>query len=516
MSRAADRPFVIAALGYVALMTVVGHLFYVSFSQYIAQDLAAFHQSAWNFAHGNGLYNTLLDGPLMDSRISPFVYLVAAVYSVVESWYTLNLANILVYATGLYPLYRLFGDRYGTRAGLFAAGLAAFHPYTFPLVAQGFRPLVFAGATLPWLVFFMERRSFRGTLLATVACASTHMSATFIIVPISLWFSVRYRAKAYLVPAILSASWFVFASQVLFPDSHFSEGGLNFPYGSGVFGTMVGILTQPFVTTEIVLSQPLKLLWVVGLVGLLGFLPFLTSYSSVTIPYIGINLLQPFLYAVIHPLKQRTVAIVPLLTLSAYFALVDDAGRYDLSTIRSTLARFGLDPRRLSLPELSAERILLVLFVGTLLVTAGSTTATLVTISDDDTRYKYDRPMVTSERDRAAWDLIDRIPEGAPVKTTYIYTVPLAQREELRLFPPDSGERYPYLDEPAYILLDTHVDWTPGSNVTDAKIRATIRSNNTEVIAREEGIVLLKEDESQTFYWNTSRTRNSSQPRYTS
>lgn len=514
MTRSNDKAFLVAATMYVAVMAVLGHFFYVSFSQYIAQDLAAFHQSVWNFAHGNGLFNTLLDGPLMDSRISPFVYLIGVLYTGFESWYLLNLTNIFAYTAGLYPLFRLFGDRYGTRAGLFAAGTAALHPYAFLLVAQDFRPLVFTGATLPWLVFFMEHRSARGTALAIVACISTHMSATFIIVPISIWYAARRRAVRYLLPAVASVTWFVLASKVLFPDSHFSEGGLSYPYGSGVFDTMVAIFTHPFVTVDIIISQPLKVLWVIGLVGILGFLPLFTTSSSITLPYIGINLLQPFLYAVIHPLKQRTVAIVPLLTVSAYLALDDDVGRHGFESIKQRLVDFVPVVGPSDPTSVSVEQLLLVLCLGTILVTAGTATATLVVISDDDKRYKYDQPMIPSDRDRAAWDLIDKVPEGAPVKTTYIYTVPLAQRPELRLFPPDSGRRYPYLDEPAYILIDTHVDWTPGSNVTDAEIRATIQSNNTIVVARKEGIVLLREKQSQTFYWNTTRSEAVNQSRF--
>ncbi|QZX99910.1 hypothetical protein [Halobaculum rubrum] len=85
------RIFLLFVAAYMVLMALLGRQFHASFSQFSAQDLAALHQSVWNFANGNGLRNTLLDGPLMQSRISPFVYVVASLYAVHESWYVLNM-----------------------------------------------------------------------------------------------------------------------------------------------------------------------------------------------------------------------------------------------------------------------------------------------------------------------------------------------------------------------------------------------------------------------------------------
>ncbi|QZY00963.1 DUF2079 domain-containing protein [Halobaculum rubrum] len=406
---------------------------------------------------------------------------------------------MLAFAVGLYPVFRLFADRYGARSGLLAIAVVAFHPYAFPVVAQGFRPLVFTGTTLPWLVYFLHRGSNWGTVLATVVCLSTHMAAVFLVAPISVWFFYRDRQ---LVPAGLAIAWFVLASQMLFPTSNFSEGGLGFPYGSGGFGTIAGMLTHPVLTFEYLIREPLKLVWIAGLVGIFGLLPLFTSFSLVLVPYFGINLLQTRLWAVIHPLKQRTVAVVPLLMLAVYFALDSETGRLGLARVRSLLEQAELDRLDLQWVGPSVPQVLSAVLLVTLLATAGGITYTFGAVDADNPRYQRDQPMLVSESDRAAWALIDHIPEGVPVKTTYMYSNALAQRSELRLFPPKSGERYPHLEEPSYILLDRAVNDGPQGRITDAQIAATIESENTVVVAKSGDIVLLKEHQSQTYYWN--------------
>jgi hypothetical protein len=484
-----NQRFAVLAVGYFVIAIVTSYVFYRSFSTFVPPDTAAYHQAIWNVAHGNGLRWTKLGGHMFKLRISPFLYVLSIPYSIFESYFTLSALRIGFFILGLYPFYRLIEQRYGKNASSAAFIAVAFHPAAFPALPQGFRVLPFTMVFLSWLIYYYETNRPIGYTLAALLVMSTHMGGISLLVPLSIWFYFQdgNRDWRQLLPSVIAIGWFIIASRVIFPSSSFSHTS-GFPYGDSIGANIVGALLHPLHTIDLILG--IKLGWVIGVVGPFAFVPLLSSVVLASGLYIGFHFMRGRVYTVIHPLKQYAFPLFPLLLYGIYRE-VDTAAEI----LRSVGNRIGGTLGEWLYKIGTPQRVLYVIATISILSMLLTSFVLFGAVSESDNRYSLDQPLAFSERDEAAWNLIHQIPSGEPVMATYLYHPPLAQRADLHQFPPLQKECW-INPGPAYILLDTRVDWQPGPEASKNQMRTLIKSENTDVVDRRKGIILLRERQS--------------------
>jgi hypothetical protein len=314
-----------------------------------------------------------------------------------------------------------------------------------------------------------------------------------LLLPLSIWFYLNNGKRDWrqLLPALIGVGWFIIVSEILFPASSFSQPDV-FPYGGSMVGIVTGAVFNPLQTVGYLIN--IKLAWIAGIVGALGFVPLFSSVVLAGSLYLGLLVFRWRIYTVLHPLKQYAFPVFPFLLYGIYREA--DTAAHFVGVVGDRFSgQLGELVGRFATPR-KVLYIIAVISVVSMLITS---TMLFVFVSESDNRYNHDQPLVISDRDDAAWSLINQIPSDAPVMATYIYHPALAQRADLHKLPPNDKECW-LKPGPAYILLDTEVEWLPGPDINDSQINALINDDNTDIIDQNEGIILLKERHTNASY----------------
>ena len=238
-------------------------------------------------------------------HVSPILYLLLPFYSILPRPETLQFLQILVVASGIFPLLLIMNNhKFPAAARFFFSVLYFFLPALSCSSFYGFHDNCFLVPLLLWLFFALERSHLVGTIAASILLLGVKEDVVIYFIFIGLWLLFNKRRKAGAGLIILSGLVFVFE---IFFMNKFGEGTLaasRFPNvsafpGMGLLGIIPTFLLSPaYFFTQVFTVE--KWLYIVQMLLPFAFTPLFQrkkpSRLLLLFPFIIINLISSYQY----------------------------------------------------------------------------------------------------------------------------------------------------------------------------------------------------------------------------
>ena len=417
--------------GYVLVITVAAiwrlHLYDMGF------DLALIQQVIWNTLHGRPFetyaydFTTNLLGT--DSFFVLLVFL--PFYALFPSPATLLAVETVIVGTSAIPVYLLARDHLERRWA--ALALAAIYLAYLPVMwgnLYEIRERVMAMAWILWLLLCLERGWYWRMLVPLALALSCRLDTTIGIALVGCYALLRRLPWRFGLTLFASAvAWYLAVTQWIVPSFTDRPGYLfleHYRYlGDTPLAILLNLVTHPLNTLRILFAPP-KLWFLLGMFLPLAFLPLLDwRLLLIMMPLYGLNLVSPrkIQWDVYHHYQGL---IVPLMILGAIYGL-------------ATLHR-----RRVFGPH--------TLGWGVAAMLAGTLLSHLLFGNPLPRMLKRWHP---TARQIAANQLVERVPDDAPVAAGNLLAPHLPPRRQIFLVP--GGDFY-YVADPfaraEYALVD--------------------------------------------------------------
>jgi uncharacterized membrane protein len=292
----------------VAALTVAAALLYaadalIQFRRFLTStfDLVIFDQGVRGYAHLSApvsIARGVADGGtahfvLLSDHWSPILAVLAPLYWIHDGPATLLVAQAVLFALAIPPLWAFTARQLGAPCGYFIAAAYALSLPIMAAVTFDFHEVAF----VPVLTAVMAERfqaGRRGTaILAAVALLLVKEDMGLLIAGYGGYLLVtrrRWTGLGFLVGG-LAATWL--ASHVLIPAF---GGSASFYWAYGQFGrtagsAAVGILTHPWHALHVLVTPGVKVRTMLGLLVPLGFLPLASPLTLAAVPLLAERML---------------------------------------------------------------------------------------------------------------------------------------------------------------------------------------------------------------------------------
>jgi|GEM_PF-4072373 len=426
-------------------------------------DLGILLNATWNFAHGNGFYDPVLNlQSYLGDHWQPILVLYAPFFRFFTSAAPFLMSQGFAIAVGAYGLYKIGIHLTGRRDwSVFCAILFLLHRDIHKINRFHFHPEVLGFIFLIWAIYFIIKERFLLAFLLVVFCwflKEDFPVNTFAVGVVSFWISKNWRFGTGVMAS--SVLMFYLIIGIFMPHFLGSEMPTHLVRYNNLGNTpatiIITLILSPHHVLKDILTDPW--FWNVPIRYLVPFflLPFLSP------PFLVASLISwlPHLLSD-HP-PQRSLQCqygVPVLCFLAVGAL------FSLSRLLKTPERFY--------------------GIGTKMMTIGPTPFVLIMIAVFSFGVpRYFRP-VDADRVHTFHSLISSIPVEASVIAQDNLGPHLAYRKVLKVFP----NRF----EGDYIVLDKMGNKWPMSDETySANLNHIMATDHYEVIKEEGGFVIFK------------------------
>lgn len=293
ISKNSDKNLVIAAACFLFFLLVLVSLFRHFSLNSTAYDLGIFDQAVWNTTKGNWFFSSLKHNiNLMGDHFEPMLILFAPLYLIWPSPVNLLLAQALLLASAIIPLYLIAKLKIKDRVIIFALIIAYMLSQTIRGIAfSDFHMECFIVPLLFWSYYFLIKRRdilFFITLILLLGCKE---DMAFIIMGFSL-FSCFIERRIILGISLLLIgifSWWLITAKVIpqFNNNHNYQYLERLPFGVSYKDNLLAIISNPGLVAKIIFTKD-KLEYCSKVFGALGPVALLSPahYILIFIPLI--------------------------------------------------------------------------------------------------------------------------------------------------------------------------------------------------------------------------------------
>lgn len=425
---------------YTLMLVAVALLHIIIMSAIMVSRVKAFHAPTYDdgiFAQmfyqmrSNGTQVTTLERsyPLSHFAVhfSPIYYVLLPFYCLLPRAEMLQVLQILVVASGIFPLYLIMKKRgFSATLRLCVGVLYFFIPALSGSSFYGFHENSFLVPLLLWLFYALERQHVLGTIVASILLLSVKEDVIIYFAFIGLWllFNKRWKAGISLI-GIPSLVFLIVISWMM----HFGDGTLatsRFPNVSafpelGLMGIIPTFLLAPaYFLTQV--FTPEKWLYLVQMLLPFAFTPLLQRRDPrrllLLMPFIIMNLISsyPYLHMIGFQYNYGSAVILLYLFILALSDLSDTGACLFNRRMAVTVAKKKAPGLQLS-----------ALILGIGIVSAMLITSVLWIDRFDSYRYVQNHSETLQEIER----IFAEIPQEASVRASTFYTTPLANRQTI-------------------------------------------------------------------------------------
>jgi uncharacterized membrane protein len=455
-------PTRLLALGIVCYIIAFTAAAWYKYATYqMGFDLGVHEQVLWNTAHGRiAATSAFADTEsYLGIDIIPTELLLAPIYALAPSAYTMLFLQTLGLALGAVPVFLLVRDRFGTEwAGLvFAAAFLLYLPVEYMNLYE-FQIRAFATTFLLMALYALERRRFRSFLLWSLLALGCRSDVGFVVAGMGAYAILDFRSQILdfretqskiilfgLLPIILGLGWVALCVGALIPlfrDSPFLYAQIIY----GQFGDSLGAIARTLITRPVFVvtyvfdgaDGAMRLRYLLEMFLPFGFLLLLQPRMLlITLPIFALNLLSntPNIHASTHYHYQAL--IIPFMVVGSAYSLEWLIRRTTNDERRTTddESRSSLIYRRWSL-------------VGVLALSLACN------IGFRNPFFSLLTRQVDRMRIAATERLLTHVPSDAPLATTNTIGPHASRRERIFFFPGNVIYPEAKIAQAQYLLID--------------------------------------------------------------
>lgn len=261
-------------------------------------DQLLFEQVVYNTAHDKPFYNNFSHQSHFGDHNSPVLAVLAPFSRILPVPYVLYIFTVLSVAVSAIPIYLLSREYSGSKTlALMLAGGFLMSPAFIGQVYLSFHEMNLVLPFLTFTFYYFVRNRFYPFLAMFIMSLLVKEDVSLTLFMFAPYAFIKKRDRHwYIVPAILSVSWFLISIKVIIPYFNKNDSyGMALSYfsnlGSSLPEIVMNTISKPLNTLDIMLRpEKLRYLFVILLpVGLV--LPFFSAEILFSIPSIFFNML---------------------------------------------------------------------------------------------------------------------------------------------------------------------------------------------------------------------------------
>ncbi len=498
-------PTRLLALGIVCYIIAFTAAAWYKYATYqMGFDLGVHEQVLWNTAHGRiAATSAFADTEsYLGIDIIPTELLLAPIYALAPSAYTMLFLQTLALALGAVPVFLLVRDRFGTEwAGLvFAAAFLLYLPVEYMNLYE-FQIRAFATTFLLMALYALERRRFRSFLLWSLLALGCRSDVGFVVAGMGAYAILDFRSQILdfretqskiknqkskiilfsLLPIILGLGWVALCVGALIPlfrDSPFLYAQIIY----GQFGDSLGAIARTLITRPVFVATyvfggadgAMRLRYLLEMFLPFGFLLLLQPRMLlITLPIFALNLLSntPNIHASTHYHYQAL--IIPFMVVGSAYSL-------------EWLIRPTTDDRRTTNDKRRTANDGRWPLVGVLALSLACN------IGFRNPFFSLLTRQVDRMRIAATERLLTQVPSDAPIATTSAIGPHASRRERIFFFPGNVIYPEAKIAQAQYLLIDQSELLQDGKTQADRlkKLADLAASRQYRRLAEEQGLSL--------------------------
>ncbi len=480
-------------LGYAVVLSYLSAVRYWSFTD--AWDMGGFVQAIWSGTQGHLLDYTVnsffyagfpaqLVHSFLGTHFSPILFVLVPVYALLPDPVTLLVAQSLVIALGLLPIFWLSKRNLGRKVGLMMACSYAIYPPVIGMSLNNFHPEAFIPTFVMFGIYFAVVRRWLGVVVASALVMAVIEEGGYVVAALAVFMVLEYRPWrrkkmifGLALLAIVSVAYAIAATAVranfglnvsgftlTLNSGNFRVLGANFP--DQILRAAVGDPSRAL--QALTFDGTSKLLWLATVFEPVLFLSFVSPAALfVAAPYFLVSLLSNY------PGYYSTFGVQQAFAIGAIYPA----------------AILGLN--RLQRRGVPIEKVVAILLIVSL---------AFVAVADFPASV-YGNSFQVDRTAQIESSFVSLIPNNASVLTTSDIFPHVANRLNAYTIPPATlrpgyasidSEILNSIDAPQYLMLN--LGSSNGNVKSENRVLLSYAMNNTRygILAYDEGVVLFE------------------------
>ncbi|MGI8630001.1 MAG: DUF2079 domain-containing protein [Solirubrobacteraceae bacterium] len=380
-------------------------------------DLALFDQAVWHYSRFEAPFSSIKGFNLLGDHFHPLVAVLAPLYWVWSDPRTLLIAQSLLVAASIVPVFLFARPRVGRAGAYLLAGAYAVFWGLQAGVQFDFHEVAFAPLLIALTILLADRRRWGWFWLVVVLLALVKEDMSIFVVFLGIYLLTQRELRHGIALVLAGIAWYELTTRVFIP--RFAGGG---SYGYWTYGELG---TNPLTALEALIRAPWR-------VFAIGFSPAEKAHTILALlaPFLFLSLWSRLFILALPLLAERflstnasfwgtsfhySLTIAPVLAMAAAAGLAN-------------LGRLLAEPRRRTVTIAGAAAMLVVSLAVTRLGVPGSALSQIT------------RPSFYNAEafDAGALPALREVPSTASLATTDYILPHASQRERLRLIDPQT------------------------------------------------------------------------------
>lgn len=302
-------------------------------------DFTVFREAIWKYAHFIWPDSSIRGlNHVEGDHFHPIIILIAPIYFLFGSPYTLIFIQSFFVAISIFPVYLFAKRKLATRLNALLATLLYVSSAGLQwMLFFDFHEILFAVPLIAWSIYFLDKRAWKPLILTLLLLAITKEEMYIYILAVGVLLLVmRWHIKLGAIISVFGLFGFIFLNMVLMPllAGQRSFGYWSYTaYGSSLGNAIVNSLLNPFKTISSIIGDittaDARLTLALWLKPLLYFIPIISPYFLLAVPLMLTKFLSDFQSYSVHTFHYGG----PLAPIFA-MAFIDGLSRLNYLTYR--------------------------------------------------------------------------------------------------------------------------------------------------------------------------------------
>lgn len=430
-----------------------------------AKDVGLFDQAIWSLSQFHSPESTIRGvSHLWADHFHPILLFLAPLYWIWDNVLVLLFAQVMIVASGVFPIYWLAKKYLKTDWAGFCFGFAfLFYAGLQHALAFGFYPENLAIAFFAWAIYFFYQNKKWQYLIFLFLFLFSKENLSLYVAFLGIYFIFKRQYFWGLFNIFLGVVWYGFSIGIVIP--YFAQNGYEyFAYpqlGSGVFASIKTIISNPLYTLQVFTTPDIKMQTILYTFASSGFLVF-----------------DPFVIAALPNLGERFLSNREILWQIGYHYSGSITSIMIILAVFSAKRVIGFKPLE-QIGQKSLTTIMASLVLVSTIMVSYYTESPLV-------QFKTGKPWRAGE-DQILKKALAKIPENASVSTQDTIAPHLSHRAKIYL--------YPETNQAEFIIIDPQYSTYPISPKDfPSEIKRLLENENYGVYYSQGQVVIFEKN----------------------
>jgi len=330
---------IMCILIHAALLSGLVVVRHYNFGAIWGEDTGYYNQIFWSTLNGEFFRGTLMQARYFNPPVvsefqvhnSPIIMLIAPLYALLPSVYTLLVLRTIIISASAIPIYLLAKEMLSGVAGVILVVAYLLSTGILYQSIGGFYPIQFIVLFLPLAFLYFSRGDLKRFIIAFVLCLFVREEITLTVALFSLYAGITRRRWPWIVaPVVLSSLWWLISTKLVMTGSQIAMDDLDRFFkdlGGSYNEILLNVITHPWILFHSIVTKD-HLAYLYAVLKPASGIAFGSTAIMFVLPNLAVNaIVGIFWKATLRPDMHYSVLISVTLFIAIIYG-IQSLGRY--------------------------------------------------------------------------------------------------------------------------------------------------------------------------------------------